>query len=156
MEVGSLTRVKHILEEFGDISGLECNVEKTILMQIGSDLPIEQEIKDLGFDVKSEITLLGLTIENDTGTFGKSFGKITTCIQKEINFWNRFYLSLPGRIAVAKAMLYSQLNYLGNFLPLENLYTAMVRLNREFCCGSFEHCEKQTVPAKGGGGFRPV
>ncbi len=122
MEVGSLTRVKHILEEFGDISGLECNVEKTILMQIGSDLPIEQEIKDLGFDVKSEITLLGLTIENDTGTFGKSFGKITTCIQKEINFWNRFYLSLPGRIAVAKAMLYSQLNYLGNFLPLENNY----------------------------------
>jgi hypothetical protein len=119
MEVGSLSRVKNILADFGNISGLECNVEKTILMQVGSDLPIEQEIKDLGFDIKREITLLGLIIENDSGTFEKSFSKLTTNIQREINFWNRFYLSLPGRIAVAKSMLYSQLNYLGNFLPMD-------------------------------------
>ncbi len=71
MEVGSLSRVKNILADFGNISGLECNVEKTILMQVGSDLPIEQEIKDLGFDIKREITLLGLIIENDSGTFEK-------------------------------------------------------------------------------------
>jgi hypothetical protein len=31
MEVGSLSRVKNILASFGSISGLECNVEKTIL-----------------------------------------------------------------------------------------------------------------------------
>jgi hypothetical protein len=28
MEVGSLSRVKNILADFGNISGLECNVEK--------------------------------------------------------------------------------------------------------------------------------
>jgi hypothetical protein len=89
-------------------------------MQVGSDLPIEQAIKDLCFDIKTEITLLGLIIENDSGTFEKSFSKITTNIQREINFWSRFFLSLPGRIAVAKSMLYSQLNYLGNFLPMDN------------------------------------
>ncbi len=146
MEVGSLSRVKNILADFGNISGLECNVEKTILMQVGSDLPIEQEIKDLGFDIKREITLLGLIIENDSGTFEKSFSKLTTNIQREINFWNRFYLSLPGRIAVAKSMLYSQLNYLGNFLPLDSEKNQTVVGNhRKLCRGKSQHCKKQKV-----------
>ena len=43
--------------------------------------------------------------------------KIAGKIKKEANWWNRFNLSLPGRINVAKAMLYSQVNYLGSFLP---------------------------------------
>ena len=120
MEVGSLSRVKNILASFGSISGLECNVEKTILMQVGSNSDIEQEILDLGFDVKNEITLLGLIIENDTGNFQKSLDKITNAVKKEINFWIRFNLSLPGRIAISKAMLYSQLNYLGCFLPVHD------------------------------------
>ncbi len=120
MEVGSLSRIKNILVSFGCISGLECNVEKTILMQVGSDSNIDQAILDLGFDVKNEITLLGLIIENDTGNFQKSLSKITNAVKKEINFWIRFNLSLPGRIAIAKAMLYSQLNYLGCFLPVND------------------------------------
>jgi hypothetical protein len=98
MEVGSLSRVKNILASFGCISGLECNVEKTILMQLGSDSEIDQDILDLGFDIKNEITLLGLIIENDTGNFQKSLNKIKNAVKKEINFWIRFNLSLPGRI----------------------------------------------------------
>ncbi len=120
MEVGSLSRIKDILVSFGNISGLECNVDKTILMQVGSDSNIDQAILDLGFDVKREITLLSLIIENDTGNFQKSLSKITNTIKKEINFWIRFNLSLPGRIAIAKAMLYSQLNFLGCFLPVSD------------------------------------
>ena len=41
-----LTRIKEILAEFGLISGLVCNVEKTGLMQIGSNDPIQKEILD--------------------------------------------------------------------------------------------------------------
>ena len=44
MEIESLSRIKKILEEFGVMSGLECNVEKTAIMQIGSDDPINQDI----------------------------------------------------------------------------------------------------------------
>jgi hypothetical protein len=120
MKVGSLSHIKDILVSFGIISGLECNVDKTILMQVGSDSIIEPEILNLGFDVKKEITLLGLIIENDTGNFQKSFDKITNAITREINFWLRFNLSLPGRITIAKAMLYSQLNYMGCFLSMED------------------------------------
>jgi hypothetical protein len=52
----------------------------------------------------------------------KNFAKISNAIKKEINFWLRFNLSLPGRIAISKSMLYSQLNYLGSFLPLTDIY----------------------------------
>jgi hypothetical protein len=122
MDVNSLSRIKAILEDFGSISGLECNVEKTILMQVGSNLPVEPEIVQLGFDIRDEITLLGLIIQKDSGVWEKNFSKISNAIKKEINFWIRFNLSLPGRIAISKSMLYSQLNYLGCFLPLTDIY----------------------------------
>ena len=34
-------------------------------------------------------------------------------IAKIINFWSRFYLSLPGRINIAKTLILSQISYLG-------------------------------------------
>jgi hypothetical protein len=86
MNVNSLSRIKAILEEFGSISGLECNVDKTILMQVGSNLPIEPEIVQLGFDIRDEITLLGLIIQKDSGVWEKNFDKISNAIKKEINF----------------------------------------------------------------------
>ncbi len=119
-DLNSLSRVKAILEDFGSISGLECNVEKTLLMQVGSNLPIDPEIVQLGFDIRDEITLLGLIIQKDTGLWGKKLPKNQQCHKKEINFWLLFNLSLPGRIAISKTMLYSQLNYLASFLPLND------------------------------------
>ena len=44
MDLDSLSRIKDILNDYGNISGLVCNVEKTCLMQIGSNLPIQREI----------------------------------------------------------------------------------------------------------------
>ncbi len=152
MEVGSLSHIKDILVSFGNISGLECNVEKTILMQVGSDLPIEQNILNLGFDVKNEITLLGLVIEGDTGSFEKSFNKITQSIAKEKNFWLRFNLSLPGRIAIAKYMLYSQINYLGSFLPVDEI---RIQQWSEMIEGTLKYCKKSKVYLTGTGRVGP-
>jgi hypothetical protein len=45
--------------------------------------------------------------------------QISRKIAENIMKWERFGLSLPGRIQIAKTMLYSQLNYLGCFLELE-------------------------------------
>jgi hypothetical protein len=43
--------------EFQYLSGLACNVEKTTLMQFGSNEPVPQNILGLGFDVKNEVKL---------------------------------------------------------------------------------------------------
>jgi len=112
----SLHRVKMILEIFGRLSGLECNVEKTTVMCINSNAP--DFVKDLGFTAVNSVTILGLEIEGVSGVFNNSFEKICTKIQKNISVWKRFNLSLPGRICIAKTMLYSQINYLGCFLEI--------------------------------------
>jgi hypothetical protein len=93
-------------------------------MQIGTREEINPDIVSLGFDIRSEITLLGLIIENDTESYKKSMEKVSTAIRREINFWIRFNLSLPGRIAISKAMMYSQINYLGCFLPFDDFFIA--------------------------------
>ena len=40
-------------------------------------------------------------------------------VNKQKLFWVRFNLSLPGRINIAKSMMYSQINYLGCILPFD-------------------------------------
>ena len=71
----------------------------------------------MGFEIKESATILGMEISNNTANFNSSALKIGEKIKREANWWARFNLSLPGRINVTKSMLYSQLNYLGSFLP---------------------------------------
>jgi hypothetical protein len=119
MDYDTLVRIRNILAEFEALSGLACNVEKTTLMQFGSVEPVPQNILDLGFDVKNEVKLLGLKIQNNCSNYTASKNDIEEKISCQIRFWNRFDLSLPGRISVSKTFMYSQLNYIGCFLPIE-------------------------------------
>ncbi len=45
----SLSTLKKILNDFAAFSGLKCNTDKTVLMQVGNKIPVPQEIIDLGF-----------------------------------------------------------------------------------------------------------
>jgi len=115
LTLGNIIRVRDILRDFGTISGLVCNIEKTSLMQIGSNDPISEEITELGFQTREKIVILGMAIgkvENE------NLEKIKSAVSKQINFWGRFCLSLPGRICIAKTMMYSQLNYLGCIIKI--------------------------------------
>jgi hypothetical protein len=49
-------------------------------------------------------------------------------VEKQVNYWKRFNLSLPGRIQIAKTMLYSQVNYLGCFLPFTQVQLSPIQL----------------------------
>jgi len=121
MEWGSLARIREILTDFHIISGLACNVEKTTLMQLGSADPVPDNIKDLGFDVQNEIKLLGLKIKSSCSNYTVSKTELEDKVQSQIRFWQRFDLSLSGRISVSKTFMYSQLNYLGCFLPIDHI-----------------------------------
>jgi hypothetical protein len=119
LDYDTLLRVRTILEEFGTMSGLICNVEKTMLLIIGENDGVDNRIKDLGFVIVDKVTILGLEI-NGKGFIDASLNNITAKIKNQIGLWRRFNLSLPGRINIAKTMLYSQINYLGCFLPIKN------------------------------------
>jgi hypothetical protein len=113
LEVSTLNRLKSVLDDFGRLSGLECNVEKTTLLQVGSDIPLPEEIIRCGFTIVDEVTVLGATLSGSGADTSRSIAEISNKLKRQVNYWSRFNLSLPGRITVAKSMMYSQINYLG-------------------------------------------
>jgi hypothetical protein len=91
--------VKRILESFGEMSGLICNVEKTMLLPIGADVLPGDQILELGFSVVDEVTILGLKIDK-RGWKLENLNNIAEKIRRQISIWRPFNLSLPGRITV--------------------------------------------------------
>ena len=105
MNLQTLTRIKSILTEFGILSGLCCNIEKTVLVPVGMLEPIPEDILELGFEIKGKAIILGMEISNDLHDMESCAETIVKKINKECNWWSRFNLSLPGRIIVAKSMM---------------------------------------------------
>jgi hypothetical protein len=101
---------------------------------LGPNVMLEDRIRDIGFQIADSITILGLEIDKKGQTMG-NFTKIKEKIQSIITMWGPFQLSLPGRINIAKSLLYSQINYLGCFLQIppaitneiDSLITAFVK-----------------------------
>jgi hypothetical protein len=101
--VSTLSRLRKVLDDFGKLSGLECNVDKTTLLQVGTDTPIPQGIPDLGFSIVEKVTILGLNIVGCGADTTDSLTNIQQKLLNQVRHWSRFNLSLPGRIAVAKS-----------------------------------------------------
>ncbi len=57
-----------------------------------------------------------------------NFEKIGTKIDNLIRFWERFFLSLPGKITVYKTFLLSQINYVAAALsPSDEILNSLKR-----------------------------
>ncbi len=154
----NLLRIKTILEDFGTMSGLICNVEKTVLLPIGNDTVIDNNILSLGFTVVDTVTILGLEIDRN-GYKQSNFSKIVDKVRNQIATWRPFNLSLPGRVSISKTMLYSQINYLGCFLPLPQETLIMIEdLIVNFVKGPINIARKRVfLPVENGGlGLFPV
>ncbi len=148
----NLSRIKSILEEFGNMSGLICNVEKTVLLQIGTNEQIDPRITELGFSIVDKITILGLKIDR-TGITDDNMQAIRTKVLNQIAVWRPFNLSLPGRINIAKTMLYSQINYLGCFVPMsERIISELENLIVDYVKGKMNIAKKRIfLPPDNGG-----
>jgi hypothetical protein len=136
-ELESLAALKRILIEFGIFSGLQCNVEKTVLMQVGNRPPPTDEILALGFTLVDEIKILGMKIDHAIENLDSNFVEIHDSIKNTIGYWKRYNLSMSGRINVAKSLLVSLLNYLGCFIqPSPHTLSAIQKSIDDFILGS--------------------
>ena len=117
LEVSTFRSLVRALEKYRLLSGLECNIEKTVVMQIGDKSAPDVKILKLGFVFSTQVTILGTVIVNDTCNQEENAKAIQEKVRKQVRYWSRFSLSLPGRIQIAKTMMYFQVNYLGCFLP---------------------------------------
>jgi hypothetical protein len=137
---------------FEEISGLSCNYDKTVLMPVFP--PTDEEINfcsDLDFRIVNKIHLLGMDITPDFVDIGKNFLVVKEKILKQVRFWERFKLTLPGRISIAKTFLVSQLNYLGSVFRIpedtcqdvqniiNNFIRKNLRVSRDRICTSVEN-----------------
>jgi len=133
----SLGRMKTILRHFGEMSGLQCNLDKSNVMVTGTGGQVPAWLHDSGFKVSNEIELLGFKIRWDLGGLTDNFARAITKINQSINYWNRFRLSLPGRINITKTFLYSQIGYHGSILtPSPEQISVMTALISNYVTGT--------------------
>jgi hypothetical protein len=83
----SLSALKKCMEDFGKFSGLKCNIEKTVLMQVGNKIPVSDDIKNLGFAMADSIKILGMEIDSEISNLDSNFDRIAVSIDKSISFW---------------------------------------------------------------------
>ncbi len=74
---------------------------------------IPADILDLGFKIVTEIKCLGIIVNNKAENLERHFDGTVGKIRQLIGSWERYNLSLPGRIGIAKTMLISQIGYIG-------------------------------------------
>jgi hypothetical protein len=122
MELSSLTRLKKILNDFGEISGLLCNFDKTAVMHIGNTDTNIDFFQETGFELVTQIKLLGFYLNKHGLMSDTMFNKARTNICTIITQWSRFKLSLAGRINIYKNLLLSQLGYYGSIVSPTPVY----------------------------------
>ncbi len=142
LDRGSLIALKTTSVDFGTISGLKCNFEKSCVM-LTHDYNITnydiELIQQLGFKFVDEVTLLGLKINSKCDVQKNAFEVIATKINNLIDFWSKFHLTLPGRIAICNTLMIPQINYLGCFLQpdKDTLLKIQNRLDA-YCVGNLK------------------
>ena len=148
----NINLIKQILDEFSIFSGLKCNYDKTILVPVGENA--EPYNFDPGkFTVAGEFTLLGMKIDNKLEKLLDNFQLVIEKMLKITRFWSRLNLTLPGRIAVAKTFLISQINHIGCILTPTNLQIDMMQnIIDNYCLSSLKLAkDKLYLPPKKGG-----
>ena len=98
--------------DFKKLTGLETNYEKTSIITLNYPAFSQQIIKDIGYTPVTQATILGFQVSTVSDMNVLNHDKIILKINKQINFWNKLFLSLPGRICIAKTFMLSQIGYL--------------------------------------------
>ena len=142
-----------ILEQFATISGLFCNTDKSFIMYIGSDGPAPRFLTDYDFKLVDSITILGMKIDKKLETLQDCHLATVQKVTKIINFWDRFFLSLPGRLNIAKTLILSQVSYLGCIVtPKADTLKTLKHLINKFIVGGLNVAKDRICrPAEIGG-----
>jgi hypothetical protein len=145
-EYESLSRLKKLCLDFSVFGGLKSNVEKTTLLKIGATGALSPEILELGFNVTEDIILLGMTINRNLTSLETHFEDVIVKISRLIEFWDRFRLTLCGRISICKTFMISQIGYLGSILnPTANQSKRLQKLLDDFCTGKTRVAKKNFI-----------
>jgi Reverse transcriptase (RNA-dependent DNA polymerase) len=155
-EFNSLSGLKTVLSDFSEISGLKCNFDKTNVLPVDPEIEISDEIRNLGFNFVNKITLLGFKLNKNGLMRDKMLDDVRNKIVRLINVWDRYHLSLPGRIGISKTLLISQLGYICSIvMPDDDILHNIQSLINNFVLGNVKVSRDRLYmdPASGGLGL---
>jgi hypothetical protein len=94
-----------------------------------------------------------MTIDRDLSALLDHFTETRGKILRIKEYWERFNLSLPGRISVCKTFMLSQIGYLGCIItPTEAQFKALQKELDDFCLGTLRIAKKKLyLPVSEGG-----
>jgi len=75
------------------------------------DQPLNPYVENIGFGIVTKMKSLGIVLDNKCVHLYNHFNSVRDKITQLINQWGWLNLSLPGRIAISKTMLISQISY---------------------------------------------
>jgi hypothetical protein len=110
-------------------------MEKSFVMRIGNLTGnISNEISDLGLTFTNKLKLLGFTLANYGDIAVANYETVSQKIDELIRFWERFFLSLPGKITIYKTFLLSQINYFETIMaPNQFMLSSLEKKNGKLC-----------------------
>jgi hypothetical protein len=123
---------------------------------IGGTDDIPEYVRNSGFEVTTAIKMLGFTVTKDYKDLDQNYDVALQKIQKIIRFWERFRLSLPGRINVSKTLLLSQICFHGSITPINDVKIQEVQAVINSFISSKMKLSKESItldPCRGGAGF---
>ena len=104
---------------FHKLSGLQCNIDKTMVIPVGQITDPNQKLcEDINLEWATEFRILGFNIDNKLERLHLNIESCTRKVRAIINKWRKYNLTLMGRMTVAKALLLSQYTYIATVLDL--------------------------------------
>ena len=104
---------------FHKLSGLQCNIDKTMVIPVGQITDPNQKLcEDINLEWATEFRILGFNIDNKLERLHSNIESCTRKVRAIINKWRKYNLTLMGRMTVAKALLLSQYTYIATVLDL--------------------------------------
>ena len=108
----------HIISLFYNFSGLKINIEKTQAVWLGKEKKREMVQTHYQLHWVEQFLLLGILFHRkQEKMFLLNFNKRINEIDKVLNMYSKFKLSLIGRISVIKTLALPKLMYLFTVLP---------------------------------------
>jgi hypothetical protein len=122
-------------------------------MRIGNtDEALSNEITALGFSFVNRIKLLGFTLQNYGDITAANFEVITTKLENISRFWERFNLSITGKLSIYKSLMLPQVNYVATILtPSDDTIKRIEQITENFVARGLNIGEKKTVQNCGAG-----
>ena len=91
------------IEHFATVSGLQCYIDKTVVVPLGKNFDINDKLcPDLVLNWDNKFTILNFEIDSKLETLNDNFVNIHKKVDKLRTLWQCYHLTIMERITIKK------------------------------------------------------